>query len=28
LPGVSGFQLRFSSNPIFTPGDLCDVLLQ
>ena len=27
LPGVSGFQLRFSSNPIFTPGDLCDVLV-
>ncbi|MEO6582708.1 MAG: 2-oxoglutarate ferredoxin oxidoreductase subunit alpha, partial [Ferruginibacter sp.] len=21
LPGVSGFQLRFSTNPIFTPGD-------
>jgi 2-oxoglutarate ferredoxin oxidoreductase subunit alpha len=27
LPGVSGFQLRFSSNPIFTPGDECDVLV-
>ena len=27
LPGVSGFQLRFSSSPIFTPGDLCDVLV-
>jgi 2-oxoglutarate ferredoxin oxidoreductase subunit alpha len=27
LPGVSGFQLRFSSNPIYTPGDLCDVLV-
>ncbi|HKC35685.1 MAG TPA: 2-oxoacid:acceptor oxidoreductase subunit alpha, partial [Chitinophagaceae bacterium] len=27
LPGVSGFQLRFSSNPVFTPGDLCDVLV-
>ena len=27
LPGVSGFQLRFSSNSIFTPGDLCDVLV-
>lgn len=27
VPGVSGFQLRFSSNPIFTPGDLCDVLV-
>jgi len=27
LAGVSGFQLRFSSNPIFTPGDECDVLV-
>src|SRR3954468_6277831 len=27
LPGVSGFQLRFSSNPVFTPGDLCDVIV-
>jgi len=27
LPGVSGFQLRFSSSPVFTPGDLCDVLV-
>lgn len=27
LPGVSGFQLRFSSNEIFTPGDSCDVLV-
>ena len=27
LPGVSGFQLRFSSNSIFTPGDECDVLI-
>lgn len=27
LPGVSGFQLRFSSNRIFTPGDSCDVLV-
>ncbi len=27
IPGVSGFQLRFSSNPIFTPGDECDVLV-
>ncbi len=27
LPGVSGFQLRFSSNPVFTPGDACDVLV-
>ena len=27
LPGVSGYQLRFSSNHIFTPGDECDVLV-
>ena len=27
LPGVSGFQLRFSSDRIFTPGDDCDVLV-
>ena len=27
LPGVSGYQLRFSSSPVFTPGDLCDVLV-
>lgn len=27
LPGVSGFQLHFSSNRIFTPGDDCDVLV-
>lgn len=27
LPGVSGFQIRFSSDKIFTPGDLCDVLV-
>ncbi len=27
LPGVSGFQLRFSSDEIFTPGDACDVLV-
>ncbi len=27
LPGVSGFQLRFSSDKIFTPGDICDVLV-
>jgi 2-oxoglutarate/2-oxoacid ferredoxin oxidoreductase subunit alpha len=27
LAGVSGFQLRFSSNSIFTPGDECDVLV-
>jgi len=27
LPGVSGFQLRFSSDRVFTPGDQCDVLV-
>src|ERR1700746_3953590 len=27
LPGVSGFQLHFSSDHIFTPGDGCDVLV-
>jgi 2-oxoglutarate/2-oxoacid ferredoxin oxidoreductase subunit alpha len=27
LPGVSGFQLHFSSHPVFTPGDDCDVLV-
>jgi 2-oxoglutarate/2-oxoacid ferredoxin oxidoreductase subunit alpha len=27
LPGVSGFQLHFSSDKIFTPGDSCDVLV-
>jgi 2-oxoglutarate ferredoxin oxidoreductase subunit alpha len=27
LPGVSGYQLRFSSDAIYTPGDLCDVLV-
>jgi 2-oxoglutarate ferredoxin oxidoreductase subunit alpha len=27
LPGVSGYQLRFSSDSIFTPGDSCDVLV-
>ncbi|MFM2358759.1 MAG: hypothetical protein RLY16_752 [Bacteroidota bacterium] len=27
LPGVSGFQLRFSSDAVFTPGDACDVLV-
>lgn len=27
LPGVSGFQLHFSSNPVYTPGDQCDVLV-
>ena len=27
LAGVSGFQLRFSSEQIHTPGDICDVLV-
>jgi 2-oxoglutarate ferredoxin oxidoreductase subunit alpha len=27
LPGVSGYQLHFSSNEIFTPGDSVDVLI-
>lgn len=27
IPGVSGFQLRFSSNRVYTPGDTCDVLV-
>lgn len=27
VPGVSGYQLHFSSNRIFTPGDSCDVLV-
>ncbi|HQV53863.1 MAG: 2-oxoacid:acceptor oxidoreductase subunit alpha [Chitinophagaceae bacterium] len=27
LPGVSGFQLRFSSDNIYTPGDTVDVLI-
>ncbi len=27
LPGVSGFQIHFSSNEIFTPGDQPDVLV-
>ncbi len=27
IPGVSGYQLRFSSAPIYTPGDECDVLV-
>ena len=26
LPGVSGYQLRFSSDKVFTPGDECDLL--
>ncbi len=28
LPGVSGYQLRFSSDMVFTPGDECDVLVE
>ncbi|WP_171522124.1 2-oxoacid:acceptor oxidoreductase family protein, partial [Acinetobacter pittii] len=27
LPGVSGFQLNFSSEKVFTPGDIADVLV-
>src|SRR5215510_8137704 len=27
LAGVSGFQLQFSSDEVFTPGDMCDVLV-
>ncbi len=27
LPGVSGFQLHFSSERIYTPGDDCDILV-
>lgn len=27
MAGVSGFQIHFSSNKVFTPGDLCDVLV-
>ncbi|GAO42888.1 2-oxoacid:acceptor oxidoreductase subunit alpha [Flavihumibacter petaseus] len=27
IPGVSGYQLRFSSDRIYTPGDECDVLV-
>src|SRR5882672_6389934 len=27
LPGVSGFQLHFSSDDVFTPGDAIDVLI-
>jgi 2-oxoglutarate/2-oxoacid ferredoxin oxidoreductase subunit alpha len=27
LPGVSGFQLHFSSSKVYTPGDACDVLV-
>lgn len=27
LPGVSGYQLHFSSNRVYTPGDIADVLV-
>ncbi len=27
VPGVSGYQVHFSSNKIYTPGDTCDVLV-
>jgi 2-oxoglutarate ferredoxin oxidoreductase subunit alpha len=27
LPGVSGFQVHFSSNDVFTPGDTVDALV-
>ena len=27
VPGVSGFQINFGSNAIYTPGDSCDVLV-
>ena len=27
LPGVSGFQIHFSSSDVFTPGDASDVLI-
>jgi 2-oxoglutarate/2-oxoacid ferredoxin oxidoreductase subunit alpha len=27
LPGVSGYQLHFSSNEVYTPGDAIDVLI-
>src|SRR5689334_2019338 len=27
IPGVSGFQLHFSSNEVFTPGDAIDALI-
>src|SRR3979409_22472 len=27
LPGVSGFQIQFSSSDVFTPGDSVDVLV-
>src|SRR6202167_3230931 len=27
LPGVSGFQIHFSSSDVYTPGDSVDVLI-
>ncbi|MGI8950553.1 MAG: 2-oxoacid:acceptor oxidoreductase subunit alpha [Chitinophagaceae bacterium] len=27
LPGVSGYQIHFSSDRVYTPGDICDVLV-
>ena len=27
LPGVSGFQIQFSSSDVYTPGDSVDVLI-
>ena len=27
VPGVSGYQLHFSSDRVYTPGDMCDVLV-
>jgi 2-oxoglutarate ferredoxin oxidoreductase subunit alpha len=27
VPGVSGYQIHFSSKRVFTPGDICDVLV-
>src|SRR4026209_1929954 len=27
LPGVSGFQVNFSSSDVYTPGDVVDVLV-
>ena len=27
VAGVSGFQLKFGSNEVYTPGDICDVLV-
>lgn len=27
VPGVSGFQIHFSSDKVYTPGDMCDVLV-